>query len=73
MYYLSCVPLIDSKDLINSFKLVNKNYDKYCFPIAEYSSPIQRALTLNQENETSSFYPEFENQKHKIVYKHFLI
>ena len=58
-----CVPLINSKDLYNSFALLKDDINKYCFPIAEYSSPIQRALKLGKENQTSSFYPEFENER----------
>ena len=55
-----CVPFIEEKDLKKALSLLEKGNFEYSFPVAEYSSPIQRALKLGLGNQVSPFYPEFE-------------
>lgn len=67
------VPFIQIDDLKTTFKLLISNNDaKYSFPITEYSSPIQRALTLSSNGEIKPFYPEFElNRTQDLVPAYF--
>lgn len=55
-----CVPFIEEKDLKKALSLLEEGNSEYSFPVAEYSSPIQRALKLGLGNQVSPFYPEFE-------------
>jgi len=55
-----CVPFIEEQDLKKTLLLLEQGNSEYSFPVAEYPSPIQRALKLGLGNQTSPFYPEFE-------------
>lgn len=55
-----CVPFLECDDLKNAHNLVIKRDADYCFPVAEYPSPIQRALKMDQNARLSPFFPEFE-------------
>lgn len=46
-----CVPLITSNDIMEAFKVHKMNRRKYCFPIAEFSPPIDQALKINEKNQ----------------------
>ena len=56
-----CVPLLKVEDLINSSTLLKDNEDKFIFPVARYSSPIQRALKKKPSGVISAFMPQFED------------
>ena len=62
--YVCCIyataPLIRGKDLSKTLTLLKQSGVDYCFPIAEYPSPIQRALVRNEEGLTTPYFPEFE-------------
>ena len=55
-----CVPFIEEKDLKKALLLLEQGNSEYSFPVAEYPSPIQRALKLGLGNQVSPFYPNFE-------------
>jgi pseudaminic acid cytidylyltransferase len=55
-----CVPFIEETDLKKTLSLLEQGNSEYSFPVAEYPSPIQRALKLGLGNQVSPFYPEFE-------------
>ena len=55
-----CVPLIQVQDLKKSLEQLKNSDAEFCFPVGEYTSPIQRALKMNSAKTISSFYPEFE-------------
>jgi len=55
-----CVPFIEETDLKKTLALLEQGNSEYSFPVAEYPSPIQRALKLGMGNQVSPFYPEFE-------------
>jgi CMP-N-acetylneuraminic acid synthetase len=54
------VPFIEETDLKKTLSLLEQGNSEYSFPVAEYPSPIQRALKLGLGNQVSPFYPEFE-------------
>lgn len=54
------VPFIEINDLKKTLECMNNSEINYCFPVAKYSSPIQRALKFLDNKKTVSFYPEFE-------------
>ncbi len=45
-----CVPLIQINDIKKVFELLKINLDNYCFPVTEFESPIERALTLDKKS-----------------------
>ena len=55
-----CVPLIQKQDLCNSLTRLNDSEANFCFPVVEFVSPIQRALTMNAHGILSPFFPENE-------------
>jgi N-acylneuraminate cytidylyltransferase len=55
-----CVPFIEETDLKKTLSLLEQGNSEYSFPVAEYPSPIQRALKLGLGNQVSPFYPKFE-------------
>jgi pseudaminic acid cytidylyltransferase len=55
-----CVPFIEEEDLKKALLLLEQGNSEYSFPVAEYPSPIQRALKLGLGNQISPFYPKYE-------------
>ena len=55
-----CVPFLQVRDLVNSFQLFTSSDAQFCFPIVEFSSSIQRALTMNTHGIVAPFFPENE-------------
>lgn len=51
-------PFVTGKKLMKSFALFQKNQYDTLFPVVEFSSPIQRALKVNQEGKVQMFWPE---------------
>jgi len=54
------VPFIEFSDLIGALALLESSGADYCFPITEYSSPVQRALIRKDDGHLSPLFPEFE-------------
>ena len=54
------VPFIQIDDLKGSLAQLASSEIDYCFPITQYSSPIQRALKMLSNGRIKPFYPEFE-------------
>lgn len=56
----ACAPLIKQTKLIKSYqKLVSEGLDSV-FPVAEYSTPIRRAISLNDKDQVSFIFKENE-------------
>ncbi|RYE78653.1 MAG: pseudaminic acid cytidylyltransferase [Oxalobacteraceae bacterium] len=53
------VPLLEVADMIYGAELVEQLIDRYVFPVAAYSSPIQRALLRLPDGSTRPFAPEY--------------
>jgi pseudaminic acid cytidylyltransferase len=51
-----CNPFLDMDDLKKSFRKFRNNKKKFLFSVAKYSHPIQRAIKLNKDFSTSSFF-----------------
>lgn len=62
--YVCCiypgVPFIQPDDLEGALALLDDSEANYCFPVAEYSPPIQRALKRKQNHRMFPIYPEYE-------------
>ena len=56
-------PFIRTNDLIGAIALLTEGKGEYCFPVAEYPSPIQRSLKRLGDGKTQPFYPEFEGTR----------
>ena len=56
-----CAPLIQIDDLRAALALLQDSGADYAFPVAEYPSPIQRALKRNAAGILAPAYPEFQN------------
>ena len=54
------VPFIEIGDLKESWALLNRSDADYCFPVAEFSSNIQRAMKRDESGHMASFYPQYE-------------
>ncbi len=67
-----CVPLITSNDIKKAFEIHKKNQYKYCFPIVEFSPPIQQAFEFNERNHNLSLVsPGFELERTQDLKKTF--
>lgn len=55
-----CVPFLEVEDLKISLEMLRCSAADYCFPIAEYSSIIQRALVKNEDEIVCPVFPEYE-------------
>jgi len=58
-----CVPFLRADDLRGALDRLIRSGDDYCFPVAEYSSPIQRALRIMEGGKVQPFYPEHEDSR----------
>ena len=58
-----CVPLIEVTDLELAFEHLLTTKANYVFPVAEFSSAIQRALKLFPDGCMQPFYPEYETTR----------
>ncbi len=57
-------PFIQSETLCKSLNLLCNHQDKkFCFSVAEYPFPIQRALRINSSGDISMFYEEHLNTR----------
>jgi N-acylneuraminate cytidylyltransferase len=55
-----CVPFLLPQDLMLSHDLFISSKRDFCFPVLEYQSPIQRALSLDADGDIAPFFPEAE-------------
>lgn len=55
-----CVPLIDADDLHNALATLDVAKTDYCFPVAEFVSPIQRALRRLDNGSLHPFYEQYQ-------------
>jgi pseudaminic acid cytidylyltransferase len=63
-----CAPFCTTMNLLNSYNLfIGKKFNTV-FPVVQYSSPIQRALNLDN-NIISMSYPEFQNTRSQDLEK----
>ncbi len=58
-----CVPFIQVSDLSDSLAMMKNVDSEFCFPVAHYQSPIQRALKLDEFGRLSSFNTEYEKTR----------
>lgn len=60
--YVCCIyataPFIQPEDLKKGLELIKKKNSDYCFSVASFPYPIQRALKISDDNEISMFDPE---------------
>ena len=57
------VPFIDTGDIVAALTLLQTSDAAYAFPVACFSSPIQRALRRQDDGTTSPFHPEHANTR----------
>jgi pseudaminic acid cytidylyltransferase len=55
-----CVPFLRSSDLAAALQLLLESGRDYCFPVAEFPSAIQRALTRGGRGQLAPVHPEYE-------------
>ena len=51
-----CVPFLQVRDLVESSQLFTSSASHFCFPIVEFPSPIQRALTIDTQGMVTPFF-----------------
>ena len=54
------VPFIQIDDLRGALERMNNSDADYCFPVTEYTSAIQRALTLLRNGKMRPLFPEYQ-------------
>ncbi len=57
-----CSPLIEAEDLKRSFEIMINSPIGSCFPVCQYPSPIERALTVGKNNAI-----QWVNSEHKFT------
>ena len=56
-----CAPLIQYQDLCRGLELLESSgQSKFSFPVAEFPSSVQRAISLYEKALTKSLYPEYQ-------------
>lgn len=55
-----CTPLLQSKDLTDSFKFWQNSNSLYCFPVLEFESNILRSLKIGEKGNLTSVFAENE-------------
>jgi pseudaminic acid cytidylyltransferase len=63
-----CAPFCTTLNLVNSYNLFIEKKFNTVFPVVQYSSPIQRALNLDNSIVSMS-YPEFQNTRSQDLEK----
>lgn len=53
------VPFIQAEDIVRAHQMLVGSDAEYCFPIAEYPSPVQRALRQDASGRVSPLQPQF--------------
>ena len=48
-YFLKLKPFIEENDILETYKMLNDNEDKFCFPITEFSSSVYRSFVLKEK------------------------
>lgn len=64
---LATAPFIESRDIIDAYKELNKNIYSTIRPVVKFSYPIQRAFRLKNDNGVEWFFPEFENVRSQDI------
>jgi len=58
------VPLVDAADIAAAFDLLEREGGEgFVFPVAEFPSPIQRALRRDADNKVAPFDPQYVNTR----------
>jgi pseudaminic acid cytidylyltransferase len=52
-------PLLDPRDIEAAFRMLDGQDQPYVFPVAEYASPVQRALRRAADGRAQPLFPEF--------------
>jgi pseudaminic acid cytidylyltransferase len=55
-----CVPFLLPEDLRTGLQILQSSHADYCFPVAEFPSPIQRALRRNANGVLEPFNPDYQ-------------
>lgn len=55
-----CAPFLEGGDLVEGFGLLKDSGADYAFPVAEFPSPVQRALKQDAAGRLSPAHPEFQ-------------
>ncbi len=64
---LATAPLLQTKDLINSYQqLVNSDFDSLC-PVVAFSYPILRSLTVSNNKKVEMYFPEYKNTRSQDI------
>ena len=58
-----CVPLISSKDIQKSLDMMLESKSNSCFPVSEFISAPQRALTRDNNGRMQYLHPEFKQMR----------
>jgi N-acylneuraminate cytidylyltransferase len=66
-----CAPFLEVEDLVSALNILRKSDFDYCFPVTEYSSPIQRALGIEPDGRAVALYPEHELTRSQDLKKAF--
>lgn len=66
-----CVPLIQIQDIREAYNLICNKNTVFSFPVAEYQSPLQRALRLLEDGGVQPLYPQFDSIRTQDIGKSF--
>ncbi len=64
-------PFIEENDVIETYKMLSDNKDKFCFPITEFSSSVYRSFVLKEKNKISLLFAENEKKRTQDLKKVF--
>jgi pseudaminic acid cytidylyltransferase len=56
-------PFVQSKVISTSYQQFKASKSSYCFSVASFPFPIQRAIQITEDNKISMFYPNYFNTR----------
>lgn len=56
-----CVPFLRPSDLQRALKVLDDGGAEYVFPVAEFPSPVQRALKMGVDSKLTPFFPKYSD------------
>lgn len=55
-----CTPFVNSSDIKQALDILKKSASDYCYPITEFTHPIQRALSIDESGNINLINPDHE-------------
>ncbi len=69
--FYATAPLVQSKDVVSAFELLQQSNFSCVYPVVQFSYPIWRCLDLAKDGTMTRHWPEFENSRSQDLPKEY--